>query len=181
MDGSLHAVPELAEPIPEAAAESGDEALEFEAFVLANHTRLFRALCLLTRDRYEAEEITQESYLRILERWDRVRSLEDPVGYLYRTAMNVFRKRYRRAKLALHRMVALAPREDEIAAAEEHEVVLHALAALPADQRAALVVTSMLGYSSEEAAEVLGAKPSTVRARSTRARDALRRRIGEQR
>ena len=48
----------------------------FEAFVSDNHTRLFGALCLLTKDRYEAEEIAQEAYLRILERWDRRRIVE---------------------------------------------------------------------------------------------------------
>ena len=45
----------------------------FETFVLENHTRLYGALCLLTKDRYEAEEIAQEAFVRILERWDRVR------------------------------------------------------------------------------------------------------------
>jgi len=55
------------------------------------------------------------------------------------------------------------------------------MATLPTDQRAALVVTSLLGYPSEEAARILGIKPSTVRARATRARAALREAIGDPR
>lgn len=179
MDGSLPMEDEIPETI--AVAPVGDEAVTFGAFVLENNARLFQALCLLTRDRYEAEDIAQETFVRILERWDRIRSLEDPVGYLFRTAMNVFRGRYRRARLAMKRAAALASRDESIEALEDHEVVFRALAALPTDQRAALVVTSLLGYSSEEAAEMLRAKPSTVRARATRAREALRTRIGDER
>ena len=75
-----------------AAAEA---ARAFEEFVLAEHQRLYRALCLITRDRVEAEDIQQEALLRVWERWDRVRNLEDPTGYLYRTAFNLFRRRMR--------------------------------------------------------------------------------------
>jgi RNA polymerase sigma-70 factor (ECF subfamily) len=153
----------------------------FEAFVTSSHPRLYGALCLLTRDRFEAEEIAQEAFVRIFERWERVRAVEDPTGYLFRTAMNVFRKRYRRATLAVRRAAFLARRDDDFEQIEDRDVVVRAVAALPADQRAALVVTSLLGYPSEEAARILGIKPSTVRARATRARAALREAIGEER
>jgi RNA polymerase sigma-70 factor, ECF subfamily len=150
----------------------------FESFVERNHARLFGALCLLTEDRHEAEEIAQEAFVRILERWERVRDVDDPTGYLFRTAMNVFRKRYRRALLAMRRMVALAPRDDGFERIEARDVVVRAVATLPTDQRAALIVTSLLGYSSDEAARILGIRSSTVRTRATRARAALREAIG---
>lgn len=165
MQGSLHLIGE------ERIAEPADETDSFEMFVLANHARLFGALCLLTGDRFEAEDIAQEAYLRLLERWDRVASVHDPVGYLYRTAMNVFRRRYRRARVALLRTLPLAPR-DPLAEVEERDAVVRALAGIPIDQRAALVATVLLGYTSEEAASVLRAKPSTIRARATRGRAA---------
>ena len=38
----------------------------------------------------------QDAFLSVWERWDRVGEMDDPLGYLYRTAMNLFRKRYRR-------------------------------------------------------------------------------------
>ena len=169
----------VSEPIVEAAAV--DESASFEAFVLDQHPRLFGALCLLTGDRYEAEEIAQDAFVRIFEKWERVSGLEDPTGYLFRTAMNVFRKRYRRAALAFRRAVHVAPVDGGFAAVEDREVVVRALMRIPVDQRAALVVTSLLGYPSEEAARILGANPSTVRARATRARAALREEIGDDR
>jgi DNA-directed RNA polymerase specialized sigma24 family protein len=39
----------------------------------------------------------REALLKVWERWDHVRTLDDPIGYLYRTAMNLHRKRLRRA------------------------------------------------------------------------------------
>ena len=153
----------------------------FETFVLENHNRLYGALCLLTKDRYEAEEIAQEAFVRILERWDRVRLVEDPTGYLFRTALNVYRKRFRRAILAVRRAAAVAPTDDFVERIEASDLVVRAIAELPTDQRAALIVTSLLGYSSDDAAGILGARPSTVRARATRARAALREAIGEER
>ena len=168
----------MAEPEPAATAA---EAVSFESFVLENQTRLFGFLCLMTGSRYEAEEIAQEAFVRVLDRWDHVHRLEDPPGYLFVTAVNVFRKRLRRAKLALRRSIGAAPSDDAFGAVEDREVVQSALAQLPLDQRAALVVTTLLGYSSEEAGHILGARPSTVRARATRARTALRNLIGGER
>jgi RNA polymerase sigma-70 factor (ECF subfamily) len=106
--------------------------------------------------------------------------MADPQAYLFRTALNVFRSRFRRARLAVLR--AFAPRPttpDAFTAVEDREVVVRALQSVSSNQRAALVATSLLGYSSEEAARILGTTPSNVRARSTRARAALRDAIGE--
>jgi RNA polymerase sigma-70 factor (ECF subfamily) len=54
----------------------------------------------VTRNRFEAEELTQEAFVRLLERWDRVSVMDDPRAYLFRTAMNAFRTSYGRALLA---------------------------------------------------------------------------------
>ena len=51
----------------------------------------------MTGNRAEAEEIMQDAFLKLWERWDRVREIDDQTGYLYRTPMNVFRRRYQRA------------------------------------------------------------------------------------
>jgi RNA polymerase sigma factor (sigma-70 family) len=153
----------------------------FEAFVAEHQARLFGSLCLVTGDRFEAEEIAQEAFVRVLERWDRVVGMENPAGYLFRVSMNVFRTRRRRAALALRRAVGVAPDPDVFAAVDDRETVLAGLAGVSSDQRAALVVTALYGLSSEEAGRVLGIRPSTVRARATRARASLRRAIGEDR
>ena len=95
-----------AAPVPVATLEG--EALEgatqsFEDFFRAEHAGLFRALCLVTGSRHEAEEVMQEAFMRVYERWDRVAAMERPKGYLYRVAINEFRSRYRRTVRAARR------------------------------------------------------------------------------
>lgn len=156
-----------------------EERHDFGGFFEEQHTALFRALWLVTRNRHEAEEVMQDAFLRLWERWDHVGSLSDPVGYLYRTAMNVFRSRARRAKSAIRLAVGHLPADDELAKVEEREDVVRALAPLTPRQRAALVLTDLLGLTSEQAAEALRIKASTVRVLVARARAALRKELGE--
>lgn len=136
--------------------------LVFEAFYAGEHARLFGLMWLVTGDRSEAEEITQEAFVRVWERWARVAALERPGGYLQRTAMNEFRRRARRRALATKFLPRLAQgrrAEDP----NEGTVLLHeALQVLEPRQRAALVLTELLGYSAQEAGRVLGVKASTI-------------------
>ena len=77
--------------------ESVSEAQSFEGFFEAESAAMFRRLCLVTGNRHEAEEVMQDAFLNVFERWDRVRQMDDPTGYLYRIAFNVFKRRSRRA------------------------------------------------------------------------------------
>ena len=169
MDFLPHAVP-AAEPLEAQVAEQRS----FEAFFDENRSRLFGALCLITGSRQEAEEIAQDAFLRLWERWDRVSELEDPTGFLFRTAMNLFRNRLRRAALAVRRTLDLTPSSDDLAAVEDRDELVRAMRGLTPHQRAALVLTGYLGYSSEEAAHVLGVRASTVRALATKGRASVR-------
>ena len=149
----------------------GETAPSFEEFYEATFRRLFTALCLVTGNRHEAEEVTQEAFVRVFERWDRVGVLEDPTGYLFRVAMNVFRSRYRRASLGLRRALLLAPAAtDDLAAVETHDEVVRLLRGLDPKQRAAVLLTAILDYSAEEAGRMLGLRASSVRSLTTRAR-----------
>jgi RNA polymerase sigma-70 factor (ECF subfamily) len=150
------------------------EPLSFESFFEDHRSRLFGAMCLVTGSRPEAEEIVQDAFLRLWERWDRVATLEDPAGFLYRTAMNVFRNRARRAALAVRRNLRLSPNVDDLAAVEDRDEMVRLMRAMTPHQRAALVLTGYLGYSSEEAAKVLGVRASTVRALATKGRATAR-------
>jgi RNA polymerase sigma-70 factor (ECF subfamily) len=84
----------------------------FEEFFTAEQDRLLRMMCLVTGSRGEAEDIAQEAFTRVFERWDKVAAMQDPAGYLHRTAVNVFRSRYRRAAIALKRTIAIARAPD---------------------------------------------------------------------
>ena len=149
--------------------------MSFEAFFEATYRRVFTALSLVTGDRYEAEEITQDAFLKVFERWDRVEGLEDPEGYLFRTAMNVFRSRYRRAALAARRTLALAPSAtDGLAAVEARHEVIRLLRGLPPRARAAIVLTAILDLPAGDAGRMLGIDASTVRALAARARSHIK-------
>ena len=158
----------------DAPLERLEGARTFEAFYQAEARTLFRRLWLVTGNRAEAEELMQDAFLKVWERWDRVGAMEDPVGYLYRTAMNLFRKRYRRAALAVRRTVGLAPSVDDFSDADDRQDVHDVLATIPPRQRAALVLTEMLGFSSKEAGQALGVTDSTVRSLTRYGRDAFR-------
>ena len=94
MDGHVAAVPEIAVA-----------PLSFEEFFEAERSRLFRALVLITYDVAEAEDLTQEAFVRVLERWERIAQTDDPVAYLFRTAMNLHRSALRRAVAAAKLLV----------------------------------------------------------------------------
>lgn len=156
-----------------------EERPDFQGFFKEHHAPLFRALWLMTRNRHEAEEVMQDAFLRVWERWDHVASLSDPVGYLYRTAMNVFRSRARRARVAIRLAVGHLPPDNELAAVEQREDVIRALAPLTQRQRAAFVLTDLLELTSEEAGQALRIKASTVRVLAARARAVLRKELGD--
>lgn len=167
MDAQLRSVPAGAAE----EADVGETAPSFEEFYELTFRRLFTALCLVTGNRHEAEEIAQEAFVRVFERWDRVGTLDDPTGYLFRVSMNVFRSRYRRAALALRRELLFAPAaNDDLAAIETHDAVVRLLQGLDPKQRAAVLLTSILDYSAEEAGRMLGLRASSVRSLTTRAR-----------
>ena len=157
--------------------EGGSEhpaAPSFEAFFEAQRARLFGALVVMTGNRAEAEEILQDAFLTVWERWERVAAMEEPVGFLYRTAMNLFRKRVRRAAVAVRKAVHLLPKGDELAEVEMRDEAVRLLERLTPRERAAIVVTAYLGYSTEEAGELLGIQATTVRVLTNRARATLR-------
>jgi RNA polymerase sigma-70 factor (ECF subfamily) len=161
--------------VVEPAVEPLDAVRSFEAFYDAESQTLFRRLWLVTGNRSEAEELMQDAFLKVWERWQRVEGMEDPVGYLYRTAMNLFRKRYRRAMVAIRRSIGLTPSRDDFADADDRETVRQVLSTLPARQRAALVLTELLGFSPNDAGSALGVQASTIRSLSHQGRASFRR------
>jgi RNA polymerase sigma-70 factor, ECF subfamily len=166
----------------QAAVETEDLAVEraggFEAFFEAHHARLYGTLCLVTSDRAEAEDVMQEAFLKLWERWDRVRAHPDPRGYLYLTAFNLFRSRLRRIARATRRIVARPVSDDALAQVEARESLAVGLRSLTPRQRAAIVLLDLLDFSSEEAARALGVRPVTVRVLASQGRAALRDTIG---
>lgn len=147
----------------------------FEEFFEAERGRLFGAVYLMTGSVPEAEEIVQDAFLAVWERWDRVRAMERSTGYLYRVAMNRFRSRRRHLACAARRHVPFLATEDPYEAVDARDEVVRAIRDLTPHQRAAIVLTELLERSSREAAELLGVRPSTIRNLAAQARASLRR------
>ena len=149
--------------------------LRFVEFFQAEHVRLARALYLLTGSAAEADELTQEAMVRVYERWDRVRQMGSPQGYLYRTALNLHRSRLRWLSSRARQVLQATPSPDPAEVVQSRDSLSRALASLPTGQREAVVLVEWLGMDQEEAATALGIKHGSVRARLSRAKADLRR------
>lgn len=154
---------------PGAVASAG-----FEAFFRDQRPRLFGSMLLITGSSHEADELAQEAFFKVWERWDRVGAMDDPTGYLYRTALNAHRSAYRRTVRAAKRAISPQPERDPFVTVADRDEVLRALARMTPRQRAAMVLTELHGFTTEEAARMLGIRPGTVRVLVSKGRAALR-------
>ena len=122
----------------------------------------------------------QEAFLKLLERWEHVQSLSDPQGYLFKTAFNLIKNRYRRAKRMARRLIRLEPeQEDCFSPIEDRDVVARVLARLSPRQRAAIVLTQLLDLRPEDAGQLMGVTAGTVRSLASQGRSAIRLKMEE--
>ena len=133
-------------------AEATAQPLTFEDLFSDHHERLYRALYIIVGNSHEAEELMQDAFVNVLERWDRI---DNPAGYLYRSALNSTRSRFRRLQRAAKRTLSPGEPEDPFAAADLHDQVVRSLRELPERQRTALVLLGLLDLPSEEASKIL--------------------------
>jgi RNA polymerase sigma-70 factor (ECF subfamily) len=148
-----------------------DEA--FDRLYRAEFGRLAGAMRLACGgDAALGEEVAQEAFLRLYTRWDRVMRLDRPLGWLYATSFNLVRRSWRSRRRAeavpAERDLGHAPPNDDRLALEQ------ALASLPLSQRQAVVVRHVLGFSTDEAAQILDTNPVALRALLHRAVKSLR-------
>jgi RNA polymerase sigma-70 factor, ECF subfamily len=150
--------------------------LEFRDFFEREYERLGEALRVLTGGNVpEAEDVAQEAMVRVYERWGRVRGMDSPTGYLYRTALNLYRSRIRRVlRFPKRALVGDVRPPDPTEAIDTQDLLARLLDTIPMSQRQALVLVEMVGMTAEEAGRVLGIEPVSVRVRISRARAALR-------
>ena len=163
----------------EGETEQAGVVATFEELFDAERIRLFGALAVMSGNRAEAEEIMQDAFLRVWERWDRVSVMDSPEGFLYRTALNVYRSRLRRAAVAVRKATNLLPEDDALAVVETRDEVARLLRSLTPREREAIVLTASLGYLTAEAGKLLGIRANTVRVLTTRACASLRQTVEE--
>ena len=150
-----------------------------DAWLIAEEIpRLRRYARTLTRDAAAADDLVQDALERAMRKWALWRRRGSLRAWLYRLLYNVFlnqlaRARRRGVEVAVEETPALSapPRQEDAAFCRE---IAAAMAALPADQRAALALTAVEGLSYDEAADVLGVPVGTLRSRLFRGRETLR-------
>jgi DNA-directed RNA polymerase specialized sigma24 family protein len=109
-------------PLAERSAEMPPvTGADIESLYVSHPVRLFRALVVVTRDVHAAEEVAQDAFVRVWERWDRVRQMEDPTGFLYRTALNGWFQIRRRAVRAARRVAGIGQPLDPLGIVEDRD------------------------------------------------------------
>ena len=81
LDGIISVLPEISN----ALGRDTPSTLGFEELFDAEYLKLARAMHLLAGDRSEGEDLAQEALAKVYERWNRVREMDSPLGYVYRT------------------------------------------------------------------------------------------------
>jgi RNA polymerase sigma-70 factor, ECF subfamily len=165
-------------PLDRAQAVSADAAFVIEAFE-EHQQKLTSFAYAMTRDRDVADDLVQESFLRLVKELSAGRPPDNVSAWLFRVCSNLAMSRGRRITtvrnfLRVARGGSDAPPADiEILRREENETLLEGLARLPADARAALLMAAQ-GFSGREIAEALGRSEPATRTMMFRAREKLR-------
>lgn len=165
-------------PIVSTATHKEPSTIVAELFEQHQHA-IFAYLYRLVNDRTQAEELTQEAFLRAFKARSQLPDITNPRAWLYRIATNVAfnaLKRGRRfAWLPWSRVDDLRLHEpDPAAAAGQRDAVEQALAALPLTHRVPLLLYSHYGLNVSETADALGIGQSAVKMRLLRAREMFR-------
>ncbi len=171
-----------------AAHVDGDPAA-FGVLFARHRDRLWAVALRTTGDPEEAADALQDAMIAAFRRAASYRQEAAVTTWLHRIVVNACLDRLRRRKVRLAdplpddveqyagRGSTLTAAPDDPADAalgtERRQAVLAALETLPADQRAALVLVDMEGYSVEETAAILDCAPGTVKSRCSRGRTKL--------
>ncbi|MFL6155635.1 MAG: SigE family RNA polymerase sigma factor [Marmoricola sp.] len=142
-----------------------------------NYTRLVRLAVLLLRDQGLAEDVVQDAFVAVHQKWRRIDQGSAP-AYLARAVVNRSRSALRhRTVVARHRPEPLpdaAGADIAVLASERRSAVLDALADLPTRQREVLVLRYYLDFSERDIAQALGISQGAVKSHASRGAAALR-------
>jgi RNA polymerase sigma-70 factor (ECF subfamily) len=169
-------------------ARSGDP-LAFEELVRRHADRLYAVVLRFVADSEEAQEVTQETFLRAWRSMGRFEGRSRFFTWIYRIGINEAKRRAARRPpapvLSLDdEPVPEAPDWSEapqtrIEESELRHVLEDAVRALPVDYRAPIILRDIEGLSTREAAEVVDLGEAAFKSRLHRARLAVRRAVDE--
>ncbi|HVN50987.1 MAG TPA: sigma factor-like helix-turn-helix DNA-binding protein [Acidimicrobiales bacterium] len=150
----------------------------FEAFYAEEHGRLVTTLLLATGDAEVARDATDEAFVRALQAWRRVQHMDSPAGWTYRVALNVVRRRARRAALE-RRLLAGRARPVATAVPAPAGEAWALVRDLPERQRTAVVLRFVADLTEAEVARAMGVSRSTVSSTLADAQRALGRALAD--
>jgi len=157
------------------------DAAEFEALVARNSHFVFRVAYAILRNRHDAEDAVQETFLKLYrnQTWT---GISDERAFLARTAWRVAVDRLPRQRPAEVENLDEAPSmaaspEQRAIATNQHATVHRMIDGLPEDLRQPLVLSAIDELNSREIATILGLPEGTVRTRLMRARQILRQKL----
>lgn len=153
-------------------AHTSNRPVDWTALVTENENRLYRAALAILGSPQEAEDAVQDAFVKYLERAPK--DLENPNPWLMRVLVNGCKSRLRLA----WRQVGELPEDLPAPSVEEREE-LEELWSLPPEERAAIHLFYYEGYSTREIAAMTGVAEGTVRSRLSRARERLRKLLGD--
>ncbi|MGH2731950.1 MAG: sigma-70 family RNA polymerase sigma factor [Actinomycetota bacterium] len=178
--------------LAKAQAISLPDLQRFEADALVFAGPLYGAALRMTRNRADAEDLVQETYLRAFRAWDRFEPGTNLKAWLFKILTNLFITGYRQrqrepvivstedtGEFDLYRSLGFA--EPEIARSAEavvleslvDEEVTQALSNLPEAFRVAVLLADVEGFAYREIADMVGVPIGTVMSRLHRGRKAL--------
>ncbi len=157
----------------------------FATLVEHHKDRLIGYLTRMTGCRDRAEEVAQETFVRLFQTLDRFDDQGNLAAYLFRIATNLVRSEERRKRrwrlltpfLGHHKSTAQSSPSREALASEEQRQVQAALGALELPFRAPLVLREIEGLSYGEIAKVLETSEGTVKSRIHRGKQKLKERL----
>lgn len=142
------------------------DARAYTEFYERSYSVIVGQVFLVTTDRSEAEEATQEAFLRLWSRWSRVGRYENPEAWVRRVALNVAMKRWRRSRRGdqlAQDAYAATGLHSEAATTGDRLDLITGLRRLPASHRQALLLHYVVGLSVQEVADEMSTRLMPVR------------------
>jgi RNA polymerase sigma-70 factor (sigma-E family) len=152
--------------------------LEFREFFSSQYGRLCWLGFLLTGDRIQAEELAQDTLVRVWGRWADVGRPADPAQYARKVLINRHRSLMRRALVELRHRATLTQESYVPSFGEDAMVVWAAVRRLPTRQRLVLALRYHEDLSELEVARLLRLPVGTVKTLARRGLAGLRRQLG---
>lgn len=147
---------------------------ELATFYAEQYDRVRTTMVLLVRDRALADELTQDAFVRVCERWSKVREMAAPGAWVHRVAVNLALSKHRRRKAEKRALVRLGPVADRVEQPVRDPELVDAVAGLPDDERVVVVLRFAADWSVDQVADALGLATGTVKTRTRRGLQRLR-------